>query len=441
MKIDQRYKDLFFTLINQLWRLVSAPITLMLIPLFLPPDVQGYWYLFGSIAAFGALADMGFTTIILQFTAHEFAFLSFNKNNILDGDETHLKRLGSFFKFSVKWFFTLGLTAFFVMYIAGFAFFLRDGVFSKYWFPWTIYAFAAMLLLVLNAVFSFIEGLNKIETAQKMRIIVSVVNTIILAGILAGGGQIYALSLGMLTSVLAGIILIFAKFSANIKQLINASEGFKYNWKKDVLPLLTKYAVSNVCVYFMFTIYTPVTHYFYGPVFSGKTGISITLVLSLVNFSGIWIYTVIPKINMLVSKRLWNQLDMLFRKRFLCVMAAYICGVLGLFGFLLIFRNWRMISQITSRFLPLKMIIMLFTGYFIQSALNCVGVYLRGHKQDPLVLPAAAAAVWTAALTVISGKFLPPEWIFTGFLSSYVFLLPVNAVIFVKCRKNWHSAL
>jgi len=154
-KFSQQHKDLFFTLINQVWRLVSGPITMLLIPLYLSPEQQGYWYLFGSLAALSIFADLGFSNIILQFSAHEYAFLHFTNTGLLDGEEIYLKKLGSF------------------------------------------------------------------------------------------------------------------------------SSG-----------------------YLIFQIYTPLMHFFHGAVYSGKVGITIALVMAIFNMSNIWMYTIIPKMNMLISQTL-----------------------------------------------------------------------------------------------------------------------------------------
>ena len=86
LKNNQNVKDIYATLINQLWRLVSGPIMMLLIPLFLTEIQQGYWYLFTSLSALSIFADLGFSNIILQFSAHEFAFLSFSDDGSLVGD-------------------------------------------------------------------------------------------------------------------------------------------------------------------------------------------------------------------------------------------------------------------------------------------------------------------------------------------------------------------
>jgi hypothetical protein len=123
LKINQQHKDLASTLVNQLWRLVSGPVTLLLIPLFLSPEQQGYWYLFGSLSALSIFADLGFSNIILQFSAHEFAFLNFTDSGVLAGEDIYLKKLGSFLRFTVKWLATICAIVFPVIFVVGVIFF------------------------------------------------------------------------------------------------------------------------------------------------------------------------------------------------------------------------------------------------------------------------------------------------------------------------------
>lgn len=435
---NQRQKDLLSTLMNQLWRLVSGPLLLLLIPFYLLPEQQGYWFLFGSISALSSLADLGFTNIVLQFSAHEYAFLHFNEKNLLAGDEVHLKRLGSFFRFIVKWFSVLCGIAFPVIYIVGFVFFVRDGVSSTYWFPWTLYSFGAMLIFFCNGILSFIEGLDKIARIQKVRFVVSIINTGIVFVVLLIGWNIYALALGMLINASLAFILVFFSFGRMLKELFVVSRNFSYNWKEEIIPLFTKYAIGSICGYSVFQIYTPVMHYFHGPVYSGKVGITISLVLSLLNISSIWIYTVTPKINILISKKMWPDLDLLFRKRVWLSLGTYISGILVLFIFLYYFKEFWIIPKILTRFLPIESVICLFVGYFFQLIINSMAVYLRGHKQEPLMGQAILQSAWIVPVTILAGKYFPLGWIFIGFLASYVFIFPINLMIFFKNRKNWH---
>lgn len=78
MKLKER--DLLNTALSQIYRLLSGPMMLLFIPLFLTQEEQGYWYTFTSLAALVIFADLGFSNIILQFAAHEFAFLRFKND-------------------------------------------------------------------------------------------------------------------------------------------------------------------------------------------------------------------------------------------------------------------------------------------------------------------------------------------------------------------------
>jgi hypothetical protein len=165
--------------------------------------------------------------------------------------------------------------------------FIRDNVLIIYLLPWSLYAIGALINFFNNSILSFIEGLNKIESVQRIRFFVSIVNTIIIVMVLMLGGNIYALSLGMLLSASPIFISLFSKLKGILAQLVNVSRGFVYNWKKEILPLSSKYVISFSGGYFMFQIYTPLMHYFHGPIYSGKVGITLALVVAIFNLWGI----------------------------------------------------------------------------------------------------------------------------------------------------------
>src|SRR3990172_8747929 len=76
----KKYIDttVLFTGLHQFWKLISGLLTLILIPMFLTKEEQGYWFTIMSMATLVMLADLGFSNIIMQFAAHEFAFLRFD---------------------------------------------------------------------------------------------------------------------------------------------------------------------------------------------------------------------------------------------------------------------------------------------------------------------------------------------------------------------------
>ena len=89
---NKSIKDIAATFFNQAWRLISGPLMLLLIPLYLTEEQQGYWYLFGSVAALSTFADLGFSNIILQFSAHEYASLKIGNEGFLEGQIENIKK-------------------------------------------------------------------------------------------------------------------------------------------------------------------------------------------------------------------------------------------------------------------------------------------------------------------------------------------------------------
>ena len=435
--MEEKYKDILSTFINLAWRLISGPLSLLLIPLYLSPVQQGYWYLFGSIAAMSTFADLGFSNIILQFSAHEFAFLSIKKR-VLVGEEKYIQKLGSFFRFVIKWLSFMCSIAYPVIFLVGIFFFHRDSVLNVYLIPWVIYSLGSLINFFSNSVLSFIEGLNQIDKIQRSRFIVAVINTFVIVIGLMCKCNIYALAFAMILSSSFMFVTIFVTFGKIIKQLWRESKDFFYPWRKEILPLFKKYVLSFASGYFLFQIYTPLMHYFHGPVLGGKVGITMSLVTAMFSFSNIWIYTITPKINMLIEQKSWDVLDKLFYKRLLLSLFSYILICICFALFVVIFGKYRLIAKVLERFLPYKAMVFLIVSYFLQLVVNAWAVYLRGHKQEPFWWTSIISAIWVFLITLFAGKFLSPVLFFIGLLSSYGWGIPLSYYIFYRDRKKWH---
>jgi hypothetical protein len=412
---------------------------LLLIPVFLTPQQQGYWYLFGSIAALSVFADLGFSNIILQFAAHEYAFLSTSEQNILIGDITYIKKLGGFFRYVIKWIGRICLIVYPIIVVVGIWFFIRDGVLSIYLIPWIIYSIGSFTYFFSNTILSFIEGLDKIAKIQEIRLFSAISNTIIVSTCLVCNLNIYALSFSVFFSSLVLIFNTIYNFHKTLLQLLKESSGFNYDWKIEILPLFIRYALSFASGYFIFQIYTPLMHYFHGPVYSGKVGITLNFVTTAFNLSGIWMYTIIPRINILISRKEWIELDKIFYKRLFLSLFSYIVIVCCFYAVVYFFRDFLIIPKIVPRFLDNYSIIILFMCYFIQQIINAFALYLRGHKKEPFVIPSIISAVWILVFTLIIGNFYPPSFFFLGLLSSYAWGLPLAFILFFSLKKKWHS--
>ena len=440
MDIKKTRRDLTASLINQIWTTISGMLIVLLVPLFLTEEQQGYWFLFGSFAVLYTFADSGFFNIILQFTAHEFAFLKLVKTKAVEGPDEYIRRIGSFFRFSLKWVCTVSAIAYPTIVTIGILYFVRDGVLQTYLMPWIIYSTGFLIFFINAAILSFIEGLNVIDIVQKIKLLMSVINTSIIVLLLIFHFNIFELSIGMLVSSSFILVCILVKFSEIFKQLLIEGKKCKYEWKKEVLPLFIKNAISTVTVLLTLYIYTPIMHLYHGAVYSGKVGLSFNIVNALFIMSNIWIYTVTPTLNMYVEKKDWKALDKLFYKRVLLAFFTYISLVLGIILFWNLSERFEipLFTMIISRCFPLWALMFLIGAYLINIFDNAITVYLTAHKKIPLLIPNILSSLMVFLLTILIAKTMKPEYFFLGTFITYVSFFAVNIIIFLVCKRRWH---
>lgn len=428
-------KDLFFTAINQLWRLVSGPLMMIFIPIFLTSETQGYWYTFTSLSALSIFADLGFSNIVLQFSAHEFAYLSFNEEYEAIGDENHMKKLASFLKFTIKWALLMIIIVFPIIMIIGIVMFNEKHLKIAWLIPWIIYCIGSAISFFNNTVLSFIAGCNLVAVSQKISFKVGVANTIALLTCLYFKFNLYALALASILSSCMIFIYFFTTFKKLLMQLCEISRSYRYSWKKEFFGLLWKYAISFASGYFIFQIYTPIMFKFKGPVDAGKVGISMTIFTAIFSISNIWIISITPKLNMLVSKKEWNKLDKIFFKNFILDVLTYILGVIVAFALLILLKGR---VKIIDRFLNIFPMACLAIAWILQTIIDALAIYLRAHKQEPLYFISAVSAIYIVITTLLCARYLPTKYFFVGFLSSYLFGFPYIIITFNKCRRMWH---
>jgi hypothetical protein len=432
VKIDASH---FYAAINQLSRAGYTLLMLALVPLTLDKAGQGYWFSFMSLSALMIIADSGFSTIILQFAAHEFAFLRFGAAGAVEGEGEHLKRLGSFLRFSLRWSSGVVLVAMPVIAAAGWYIMSGRPAEADWRLPWLLYVLGSVLTFMNNTLLYFFEGCDSVAKSQKIRAQVFLVMIAVLAGGLLGGFKLYALSLAALASALVGAARIYSVFGRAAAGLLAEARGYAHSWRREFLPLLGRYSLSWASGYFIFQMYTPIMFHYYGPVEAGKIGISITLWTGALTFSNIWLSVVTPKMNIHVSKKEWQDLDRLFFRNLGLSAGTFLAGAACVFAFLLYGQGRFAIAE---RFVSPLSMLFLAGGWWLQVVVNGLAIYLRAHKEEPLVVPSVATALYIVAATYLSARYLAADYFFLGFFSSYVWGLPWVIWIFNKKRRDGH---
>jgi len=406
---------------------------LILIPLYLSAEAQGYWYTFVSLAALAVFADMGFSTVLLQFSAHEFAHLKFEKDKTFSGNRHYLERLATLFRFAMKWSGGVGLIAFPIILVVGFLI-LNEKQTDIHWVtPWIIYGLASVFVFVNSMLLSFIEGCNSVGEVQKIRFYISFATAISTMGLLVLDEGLYSLAIGLGIGAISGTIIIFYKYKYMISQLLSIAKDTIHDWKKEILPLVGRYAVSWISGYFIFSIFTPIAFHYYGVVEAGQIGFSIAICSAIFGISNIWMTIIIPKINMYVAHKDYESLNIMFKKHLISAVITYILGIITLFIVVIYFKD---ILPFANRLVSVFPLSIISTGWLLQIVIYGLAIYMRAHKEEPLMLLSFLSGVYIAISTLLIAIYLPFEYFFIGFLSSYVWGMPLVLKIFSRYKKE-----
>lgn len=430
-------KDILYTLSNQFLKLLSGPLKIFFIPLFLSKEEQGFWYTFASLSALAILADLGFNHIVLQFSAHEFSQLYFEKNYFLKGDKEKITKLASLFTFTLKWSFLASVIAFPLILVFGIKTFSDKQSDVNWFIPWILYLIASGIGFVNSTIIAFLEGFNLVGKIEQIRFVLGILNTFLLVLGLFFGFKLYSLSISLLLSTILTSLYLIIVFKTYFLQLLKEANANTYSWKNDFLKLFWKYAISFACGYFVFEVYTPLMFNYKGAIEAGKVGISLSLWVSILGISSSWTHVIVPKLSMLVAQKNWKELDKIFFKNLNLSILTFVSGFISIFAIGYFFNSS---LPIISRFVSPFSMFLLGLAWFIQSIINNLAIYMRAHKEEPFIWISLIGAIYTFISTFFCAKYLDPSYFFIGFSSSYLFVLPIVITIFFKKRKLWHEA-
>jgi len=432
-------KDLQNTALNHGFKLISGPLLVLLIPFFISNIVQGYWFSFISVSALSILADLGFTIIILQFSAHEFAFLRIENEIIVPLDKDlniHLNKLAALLKFSLGWLKKIIFIAFPIILLIGIWLFHSKNNYVSWEVPWIIYTLGAALTFFNSVLLSLMEGCNNVSLTQRIRFYNSVIYFLILFPLLILHTNLFALAFAILISSILTLVIIYFKFKFVLKQLWNLSKEYSYDWTAEFWGFFKKYSFSVASGFIVVQIFTPLSFKYYGAIEAGKVGLTMSLSTAIFSIANVWFQAIAPKVNMLTSQKKWVTLNKLIIERLIMAIFTYVFIFL-IFGLIFISLNQSAYSNIINRFLPAFGILIISLNWLIQLPMYTMAFYLRAHMKEPYLYLSILNAIGIVLLTFLTVNFLPYQYIFIGLLLTTIISFPFAYLIFRKKRIAW----
>ncbi len=415
--------------------------TVIFIAKYLSKNEQGYYYTFSSILAIQVFFELGLSSIITQYVAHEVAHLNWKNDYELEGDQVYSSRISSLLHFSFKWFSRISILLFVILNGAGYYFFstYNYNAHIQWEIPWLILSLSTSCFLVIDPLMAFLEGLGKVKDVARMRLVQQTVYILFLILFLFSGLKLYSSAIAAFMAFLSVLIMFFAMgYSKILINLWKLKSQWLVSYRKEIFPYQWKIAVSWISGYFIFQLFNPVLFATEGTVVAGQMGMSIAALNGILGLSMSWISTKVPLFSSLIAKNNYVELDRLFFSSFKKSLFITLMGLVVLFSAVVTLQHFNI--GLGKRFLlPLPL------GFMCLSFLiNCsafgLATYLRCHKSEPLLLQSIVFALCSASSTIILGKYFGVMGVTAGYLFLGLTIgIPWVINVFINKRRVWHT--
>lgn len=404
------------------------------------PELQGYYYTFQNLLALQVFAEMGVGLVVAQFASHEWAALRLESDGSIAGDPGALSRLVSIGRGALAWY--AGAAAVVAAGVAavGWAFFAGRGGEDVGWRgPWTaLCLFGGLRLAGLPFAF-LLEGCNQVADAHFFRCISALAGGTALVAALALGGGLWAPAAGAAAEALWGLAYFGGARRRFARQFLARPAGPAVSWRREILPLQARTALSWMSGFFCFQFFGPVLFRAQGPEAAGRWGMTWSMLLLVTSVATLWVSTRVPQFGVWIARRDFGELDRGFRRAAALSVAVAAAGAGAVLAAVAL--AGRLGHPVAERLLPPGPTALLALSVLLIQLPAAQGFYLRAHRREPLAALSVTQAVLTAALTLALAPRGGPAAVALGHLAVVALVvLPATALIWRRCRRDWHAA-
>jgi O-antigen/teichoic acid export membrane protein len=406
----------------------------------LTPELQGFYYTFGSLLALQTFVELAFYVVVISASSHEWAHLRLDESGRIVGDSNSLSRLISLGRLVFRWYAVASIVFVIVVGSAGYLFFSRQGHVGVDWrTPWFVLVILTGILLWALPFNSILEGCNQVATINRFRLTQTLLSTVALWLSLLLGWRLWAVVISAGVGVLRDLYLLLIQYRRFFKPFFTLPIGTRMHWRNEIWPMQWRLALSGVANYFAFSLFNPIMFYYHGAVVAGQMGMTWSIVTSVQALALIWVQTKVPRFGMLIAKKQYEDLDRFWLRSSL-VSLLVLCAGAGS-SFVLVYTLNVLRIPLAERLLPpLPMGFFLLAAVFMQVS-QCQSAYLRAHKQEPIMVLSVTSSLLIGLAVWELGRRFGPNGAAVGFLAVIAVLaVPWETAIWFRCRAKWHSS-
>lgn len=435
-----------FTVLARGWSSIAGLLTLALIARFLSPAEQGFYYTFYPLVNLQIIFELGFSVVILQTASHEAAHLTLSPLGLISGPSRNHGRLASVLQKAVRWYTFAALLLLAILIPAGRHFFsthtgaVPPGGQPVHWLaPWILAAVSTTFTFQIDPLFSFLEGCGYVPEVARARLAQAVTGSVLGWSALALHHGLFAPGLVIGGQAIAGAAFLLTRRGLLLPLLrrpVDPAENV--SWSADIWPFQWRMAVSWVCGYFTFQLFTPVLFARWGAVEAGRMGMSLNIAGALSAIAIAWMNTKAAPFGRLIALGDFRELDHRFFRALTQSTAINLLGAVTILAAALLLGVYG--HPLAHRLLAPLPLTLLLLGSVGNNIVSGEAMYLRAHKQEKFMLNSIVGALYTAPMAWILGRSFGAPGIAVGYLAGTIVIgLGFGTFTFQKYRRAWHG--
>lgn len=397
-----------FGVLTRMWSALAGPLTIILIATRFSKVEQGYYYTFSSLLALQIFFELGLLTVLAQFAAHEFAFLSWGEKGEITGSKAHRDRFVDLLGKGFKWYTVSAVLLIIALIPAGLYFFAQSpaNVVDFTWrLPWALAVIGVGCNLLLIPFYAVITGSGDVASINRREMMGGMAGSIVGWLVIACGGGLYAIPAVTTGTIVVGVVYLFKSKPHLVTTAFShafRSHGTSHtiSWWGEVWPMQWKIALSWVSGYFIFQLFTPVLFKFHGPVVAGQMGMTLSAVNAVQGVCIMWLQTRSPEFGKLIALKNWQGLDVSFNQ---ILKQAMIVSVVLATVAVIVVAGLQSYTTIGARFLPVQQFMIFFVAVCGNVVISGWAIYMRAHKQEPMLLISIIGALLIGTSTFLLG--------------------------------------
>lgn len=421
------------TLLFRGWAVVAGGATIFLLPLWLSPTEQGYYFTFASILALQIFFELGLNQIVMQLVSHEVAHLTETADGRLTGKDAHLGRLSSLARLISRWYGVAAILFALIGGVVGAVFFEQKGTepLSVWIGIWIVLVGATAANLWLSPGLAVMEGCGKVGQVARLRLVQSVLGYAFLwAALLSGTGLWAATAVPVVSAVCTCYWL---KVHGNMLRWLSSRDidvKNQLSWRADVLPLQWRIALSWASGYLIFNLFTPMVFSHHGAVEAGRLGMALTLFSAISTIGMSWVNARAPNFTTHIARGERRELNVLFKALFLRS-----TGVIAITSTSVVLAVWYMNHiglPLIIRIASPSVLAVLAVVTIVNSMVFAMAIYMRAHREEPMLIQSIVVGLMVACGVYIGSIYGVLIMMILYMLISLLISIPWTLILFLR---------